>query len=248
MSRHREHAPAAGRAISHRVTDHGSRRFPARAEDRSRHAADRRRAARDRRGRHQIRRTAPTCCLPLLDPAPRSPACSPSRNARPRRSSGAAPSSRAARRARWWSIPATPMPSPASDGRAAAQFTAQLAAKALGCTPTDIFLASTGVIGEPLKASRFDGVMEDLAARAAPDGLARRRQGDHDHRHLPQGRDRDGQARQGDGHHQRHRQGRRHDRARHGDDAVLRLHRRADRARAPCRRCSRTASPTPSTP
>jgi hypothetical protein len=33
--------------------------------------------------------------------------------------------------------------------------------------------------------------------------------------------------------HQRHRQGRRHDRARHGDDALLRLHRRADRRARP---------------
>jgi glutamate N-acetyltransferase/amino-acid N-acetyltransferase len=56
------------------------------------------------------------------------------------------------------------------DGRAAAQFTARLAAKALGCKADQVFLASTGVIGEPLEASRFDGVMEDLAARAAPDG------------------------------------------------------------------------------
>ncbi len=35
-----------------------------------------------------------------------------------------------------------------------------------------------------------------------------------------------------EGHHQRHRQGRRHDRARHGDDAVLHLH-----------RCARSAAP-----
>ena len=38
-----------------------------------------------------------------------------------------------------------------------------------------------------------------------------------------------GQARRRRGDDQRHGQGRRHDRARHGDDAVLRLHRRADR-------------------
>ena len=49
-------------------------------------------------------------------------------------------------------------------------------------------------------------------------------------------------------HHQRHRQGRRHDRARHGDHAVLRLHRRADRGAACCRPCSRAASRTRSTP
>ena len=56
------------------------------------------------------------------------------------------------------------------NGRAAAQFTARLAAKALGCSADDVFLASTGVIGEPLEASRFEGVMDGLAAGAAPDG------------------------------------------------------------------------------
>ncbi len=59
--------------------------------------------------------------------------------------------------------------------------------------------------------------------------LPRRRQGDHDHRHLSQGRDRDGAHRQGDGDRQRHRQGRRHDRARYGDHALLRVHRCRDR-------------------
>src|SRR6201990_2432781 len=45
-------------------------------------------------------------------------------------------------------------------GRDAAKFTANLAAKAVGCKPGDVFLASTGVIGEPLKAEAFAGVME----------------------------------------------------------------------------------------
>ena len=67
--------------------------------------------------------------------------------------------------------------------------------------------------------------------------LARRRPRDHDHRHVPQGRDRHGRDRRDDGHHQRHRQGRRHDRAGHGDHAVVRVHRRADRRRARCRAC-----------
>ncbi len=53
-------------------------------------------------------------------------------------------------------------------GRAATAFTANLAAKAVGCKPADIFLASTGVIGEPLPAHRFDGVLDKLAAQAAP--------------------------------------------------------------------------------
>ncbi|HYW60478.1 MAG TPA: bifunctional glutamate N-acetyltransferase/amino-acid acetyltransferase ArgJ [Xanthobacteraceae bacterium] len=53
-------------------------------------------------------------------------------------------------------------------GRDAAKFTADLAARASGCKPHDIYLASTGVIGEPLKAAAFDGVMEGLVASAAP--------------------------------------------------------------------------------
>ena len=51
-------------------------------------------------------------------------------------------------------------------GRDACKFTAQIAARAIGCKPADVFLASTGVIGEPLKAQAFDGVMEGLVARA----------------------------------------------------------------------------------
>ncbi len=51
-------------------------------------------------------------------------------------------------------------------GRDACKFTAQIAARAIGCKPDDVFLASTGVIGEPLKAEAFDGVMEGLVNRA----------------------------------------------------------------------------------
>jgi glutamate N-acetyltransferase/amino-acid N-acetyltransferase len=54
------------------------------------------------------------------------------------------------------------------DGRQAAKFTADIAAKAIGCKPGDVFLASTGVIGEPLPAAAFDGVMDGLVASAAP--------------------------------------------------------------------------------
>jgi glutamate N-acetyltransferase/amino-acid N-acetyltransferase len=55
-------------------------------------------------------------------------------------------------------------------GRQSTTLTASIAAKALGCKPDDIFLASTGVIGEPLDASKFDGVLGTLAQSAAPDG------------------------------------------------------------------------------
>src|ERR1043166_4428101 len=51
-------------------------------------------------------------------------------------------------------------------GRQACQFTAKIAASAIGCKPADIFLASTGVIGEPLNANAFDGVMEGMVVAA----------------------------------------------------------------------------------
>jgi glutamate N-acetyltransferase/amino-acid N-acetyltransferase len=53
-------------------------------------------------------------------------------------------------------------------GSAATKLTAELAAEAVGCKPSAVFLASTGVIGEPLDASKFAGVMGDLVANAAP--------------------------------------------------------------------------------
>jgi glutamate N-acetyltransferase/amino-acid N-acetyltransferase len=53
-------------------------------------------------------------------------------------------------------------------GRQATALTAALAAKAAGCSPSEVFLASTGVIGEPLDATKFDGVLATLAETAAP--------------------------------------------------------------------------------
>jgi glutamate N-acetyltransferase/amino-acid N-acetyltransferase len=55
-------------------------------------------------------------------------------------------------------------------GRAATALTAQIASKAVGCKPDAIFLASTGVIGEPLDATKFEGVIGQLVADAAPGG------------------------------------------------------------------------------
>jgi glutamate N-acetyltransferase/amino-acid N-acetyltransferase len=56
------------------------------------------------------------------------------------------------------------------NGREACALTAKLAASAIGCKTAEIFLASTGVIGEPLPAQAFDGVMAKLAAEATADG------------------------------------------------------------------------------
>jgi glutamate N-acetyltransferase/amino-acid N-acetyltransferase len=53
-------------------------------------------------------------------------------------------------------------------GRAATRLTAAIAAKAAGCKPADVFLASTGVIGEPLDATKFATVMDGLVANAKP--------------------------------------------------------------------------------
>jgi glutamate N-acetyltransferase / amino-acid N-acetyltransferase len=53
-------------------------------------------------------------------------------------------------------------------GRQATTLTASIAAKALGCSPNEVFLASTGVIGEPLDATKFNGVLGTLAETAAP--------------------------------------------------------------------------------
>ena len=52
-------------------------------------------------------------------------------------------------------------------GRDSVRLTAQIAAKAAGCKPEQVFIASTGVIGEPLDATKFEGVLVDCASRAA---------------------------------------------------------------------------------
>ena len=54
-------------------------------------------------------------------------------------------------------------------GRAATELTAKSAASAVGCAENEIYLASTGVIGEPLDAGKFAGVLGDMNADAKPD-------------------------------------------------------------------------------
>jgi glutamate N-acetyltransferase/amino-acid N-acetyltransferase len=55
-------------------------------------------------------------------------------------------------------------------GKQATTLTASIAAKAADTTAAKIFLASTGVIGEPLDATKFNGVLGDLAKTATPEG------------------------------------------------------------------------------
>jgi glutamate N-acetyltransferase/amino-acid N-acetyltransferase len=52
-------------------------------------------------------------------------------------------------------------------GKSSVELTAEIAARAVGCETSEIFLASTGVIGEPLDATKFDGVLERLAGELA---------------------------------------------------------------------------------
>jgi len=49
-------------------------------------------------------------------------------------------------------------------GKAAVELSADIVAKAVGCARGEIFLASTGVIGEPLPAERFHGVAAGMAS------------------------------------------------------------------------------------
>jgi glutamate N-acetyltransferase / amino-acid N-acetyltransferase len=55
-------------------------------------------------------------------------------------------------------------------GRHATKLTARIVSAATGCPATEVFLASTGVIGEPLEAGKFSSVMAQLVANAAPGG------------------------------------------------------------------------------
>jgi glutamate N-acetyltransferase/amino-acid N-acetyltransferase len=54
-------------------------------------------------------------------------------------------------------------------GKSSTALTAKIAAKAVGCKEGDVFLASTGVIGEPLDATKFDGVLDALSTEAGGD-------------------------------------------------------------------------------
>ena len=54
-------------------------------------------------------------------------------------------------------------------GREAVEITAEAAAKAVGCGAGDVFIASTGVIGEPMEAGKFAHLLDKLAEEAVPD-------------------------------------------------------------------------------
>lgn len=54
-------------------------------------------------------------------------------------------------------------------GRESTALTAQAAAAAVGCGEGEVFLASTGVIGEPLEADKFAPVLDRMAGSASED-------------------------------------------------------------------------------
>ena len=54
-------------------------------------------------------------------------------------------------------------------GREAVEMTAGHAANAVGCKPHEVYIASTGVIGEPLDAAKFAHLLGGLAASAEAD-------------------------------------------------------------------------------
>ncbi len=54
-------------------------------------------------------------------------------------------------------------------GAEAVSMTASMAADAAGCRASQVFVASTGVIGEPLDASKFEGVLKACETKARPD-------------------------------------------------------------------------------
>jgi glutamate N-acetyltransferase/amino-acid N-acetyltransferase len=54
-------------------------------------------------------------------------------------------------------------------GKAATALTAKSAAEAVGCCENEVYLASTGVIGEPLDAGKFAGVLGDMNGSATGD-------------------------------------------------------------------------------
>jgi glutamate N-acetyltransferase/amino-acid N-acetyltransferase len=58
-----------------------------------------------------------------------------------------------------------------AEGDAAVRAEAEAVAKALGCRPQEVFIASTGVIGERLPVERITGRVDELAAGLKPDGI-----------------------------------------------------------------------------
>ena len=132
-------------------------------------------------------------------------------------------------------------------GKEAVKLTADAAAEAADRLEADVYIASTGVIGEPLDARE---IAAPSAPRARSDSGRFYRGGarHHDHRHLSQARHAPSRDRRHRYQHQRHRQRRRHDRARHGNDARLSFSPTPPSSRRRCAPRSTRRWTRPSTP
>ena len=97
--------------------------------------------------------------------------------------------------------------------------------RALGCAPEEVLGRLDRRHRRPCRSSASPPRCPTSPRPCGADGIEGRRPGDHDHRHLPEGRVGPRRGRRPPSH-RRHRQGRGHDRARHGDNARLRRHRR----------------------
>ena len=72
-------------------------------------------------------------------------------------------------------------------GLADARETAAAAARALGCAPAEVVVASTGVIGVRLPMEKVCAGVAAAAGRLSREGGSRRRARHHDHRHEAEG-------------------------------------------------------------
>ncbi len=88
-------------------------------------------------------------------------------------------------------------------GADAARRVAAAASKRLDCRQRDVMLASTGVIGVPLDDAKIIARLPELEPRLAADNWLAAAKAIIDHRHLPQGRLRDGRDRRRDRAHRR---------------------------------------------
>ena len=111
-------------------------------------------------------------------------------------------------------------------GEATVAGSVQAVGRALDAAPEDVYLASTGVIGEPLSPKAMKAAVEQATRALGPQpGTLAGRRGRHPHhRHVPEGGGGRGATRRRDGAGCGDSQGERNDRARHGDDARLRVH------------------------
>ena len=98
-------------------------------------------------------------------------------------------------------------------GSEAARITAEAAAKAVGCEPGEVYLASTGVIGEPMDAGKFAHLLDGLAKSAKADAFEVATRAIMTTDTYPKLATRTAEIGGVRRHHQRLLQGRRHDRA-----------------------------------